>query len=374
MPVTVRWTSDVAQIAALETAWRDLHDAAPVRTPLAGPDYLLPWYQHYGGRSGVPLLGSAWQGGALVGLAPLVLRPGRVGAVPVRCVQFAAAGAEAGEFLLGDGRAEVAGAFLDALTGAVRFDVARFNLLDPGSAEYEALRLAAARAGMAVETVPTSYATVDLSAGYEAYLRRLTAKFRGNLKRRRRAIEAAGAPALEGVHFEADPGAIDRSVERMFAVANASWKARRAGPLAAPHRAFYRDLARRFGARGQLDLAILTVGGRDRAYMLGVAERGVYYDVTLSFDEAARPLAPGVVLTQEVLRRLAARGIHTFVSHGVHDYKRYFATALTERRRAIVFARGPRAALSRALRFSLAPLWRRLGLARPAVETPLSAA
>jgi hypothetical protein len=46
----------------------------------------------------------------------------------------------------------------------------------------------------------------------------------------------------------------------------------------------------------------------------------------------------------------------------VHDYKRHFASAIVPRRRAFVFARRPRAALSRALRFSLAPLWTRLGL------------
>jgi CelD/BcsL family acetyltransferase involved in cellulose biosynthesis len=361
--LSVRWTSEHAEIAALEPAWRDLYEAASGRTPLSGPDYLVPWYQHYGGRSGEPLVGSAWHGGTLVGLAPLVRRRARVGGVPVRCVQFAAAGAEAGEFLLADDRPQTAGAFLDALAGAAPFDVARFNLLDPASAAYQALEQAAARGGLALETLPTAFATVDLRAGYEAYLRGLGTKFRGNLKRRRKAAQALGALALEGVHFETDPETVERSVERMFAVADASWKARRGGPMAPHHRAFYRDLARRFGAKGQLDLAVLTVGGRDRAYMFGLAERGVYFDVTLSFDEAARPLAPGVLLTQEVLRRLAARGIHTFVSHGVHDYKRHFATALVPRRRALVFGRGPRAALSRALRFELAPLWRRLGLA-----------
>jgi CelD/BcsL family acetyltransferase involved in cellulose biosynthesis len=369
MAPAVRWATEVDAIAALEGPWRELQDAASERTPLAGPDYLLPWYRHYGGRAGVPLLGSAWQGSALVGVAALVLRKARVGGVPVRCVQFAAAGAEAGEFLLADGQGQVAGAFLESLADAVRFDVARFNLLDPASAEFEALGRAAARAGLPLETVPTAYATVDLRGGYEAYQRRLTGKFRANLRRRRKAMEAAGAIGLEGVHFESDPDAVEKSVERMFAISDASWKARRGGPMAPHHRGFYRDLARRFGAKGQLDLAILTIGGRDRAYMLGVAERGVYFDVTLSFDDAVRPLAPGVCLTQEVLRRLAARGISNLVSHGVHDYKRHFATALAPRRRAVVFGRGPRAALSRALRFSLGPLWHRL---RPEAPAPVS--
>jgi CelD/BcsL family acetyltransferase involved in cellulose biosynthesis len=299
-------------------------------------------------------------------VAALLTRPGHVGGIPLQCVQFAAAGAEAGEFLLAEGRPEIAGALLESLAETVPFHVARFNLLDPASPEFEALRRAASRRRLHLETLPTSYATVDLRDGYESYEARLGGKFRGNLRRRRKAAEAAGAIAVEGVHFERDAAAVDRAVARMFAISDASWKARRGGPMAEHHRGFYREVARRFAARGALDLAILTIGGRDRAYMMGVAEGGVYFDYTLSFDDAVRHLSPGVLLTQEVLRRLAARGIHTFVSHGVHDYKLQFASAIVPRRRALVFTRRARAALSRTIRFSLAPLWRRLGL----LDTP----
>jgi CelD/BcsL family acetyltransferase involved in cellulose biosynthesis len=370
--ITVRWSHGLDDIASLEQAWRALEASAATATPLASCDYLLPWYVHHAGQAGLPLVGSAWEGTELVGVAPLLVRPGRVGGIPVECVQFAAAGAEAGEFLLADGRPEIAGEFLDSLAGAVPFHVARFNLLDPESREFEALRQAAARRGLALETVSTSYATVDLRDGYDRYEARLSGKFRGNLRRRRKATEALGPIGVEGVHFEDDPAAIESAVARMFAISDESWKARRGGPMADHHRRFYREIARRFGARRQLALSILTVGGRDRAYMMGVAERGVYFDFTLSFDDAVRHLSPGILLTQEVLRRLSARGIGTFVSHGVHDYKLQFASAIVPRRRAFVFARRPRAALSRTLRFSLGPVWERLGLldSSPALESP----
>jgi CelD/BcsL family acetyltransferase involved in cellulose biosynthesis len=366
MSPSVRWTSEADAIASLEAPWRALEAAASRRTPLVSADYLLPWYRQYAGRAGRPLVGTAWEGTTLVGLAPLVVRRGRVGGVPLQCVQFAAAAGEAGEFLLADRRPDVAGVFLESLVDTVPFDVARFNNLEAGSAELEALAGAAARRGLAVETVPTSYAVVDLSRGYDEYRGRRSRKFRGNVQRRARAMAAQGVVALDGVHFVADRDAIESALARMFAISDRSWKTRRGGPMAEHHRAFYREIARNFGARGRLDLAILTVGGQDRAYMLGVAEHGVYYDVTLSFDDSLRHLAPGVFLTQEVLRRLAARGIHTFVSHGVHEYKRHFASALVPRRRTLVFARGPRARLGRALRFSLAALWTRLGLLRDA--------
>jgi CelD/BcsL family acetyltransferase involved in cellulose biosynthesis len=367
MSLSVRWSESLADIAALESAWRALEAEAADATPMASFDYLMPWYTHYAGHAGRPLVGTAWEGATLVGLAPLLMRPGRVAGIPLRCVQFAAGGAEAGEFLRPAGRPEIAGAFLESLAGEVPFHVARFNLLDPRSAEFAGLRRAADARGLALESIPTSYARVDLRGGYEKYQEALGGKFRGNLRRRRKAAEAAGALGVAGVHFESDPAAIEDAVARMFAISDRSWKAKQGGPMADHHRGFYRDVARRFGARGALDLAILTLGGRDRAYMMGVAQEGVYFDFTLSFDDEVRPLSPGILLTQEVLRRLAARGLHTFVSHGVHDYKRQFASAIVPRRRAFVFTRRPRAALSRALRFSLEPMWVRLGLLGPAV-------
>jgi CelD/BcsL family acetyltransferase involved in cellulose biosynthesis len=364
--VRVEWLRDLRAIEALEPEWRALAASVRGRTTLVSCDFVLPWYRHYAGRAGQPLLGTAREGGALVGLAPLMARPARLGGLPVRSVQFATAGARSGEFLLADGRPSLAGDFLRSLAASVRFDVARFVNLEHGSPVLAALQEAAASARLALDTIPAAYAVVDLSRGYEAYCSSRTAKFRANVKRRRKALEALGPVALEGVHFEAEAAGVESALERMFAVSDASWKAREGGPMAEHHRAFHREVARRFGARAQLDLALLSVAGRDRAYMFGVAEGGVYYDVTLSFDDALRHLAPGVLLTQDVLRRLAGRGIHTFVSHGLHDYKRHFASVIVPRLDAQVFARGPRARLGRALRASLRPVWQRLGRQAPA--------
>jgi len=41
---------------------------------------------------------------------------------------------------------------------------------------------------------------------------------------------------------------------------------------------FYRELSARFARRGMADVSILRIGGRDAAYMIGIAERGIYYD------------------------------------------------------------------------------------------------
>ena len=59
----------------------------------------------------------------------------------------------------------------------------------------------------------------------------------------------------------------------MIAINEASYKLE-GRPLATHHREFLAEVTRRFAARNMLSLPILSIGGRDAAYILGVVERG----------------------------------------------------------------------------------------------------
>ena len=109
-----------------------------------------------------------------------------------------------------------------------------------------------------------------------------------------------------------------------------------------------------------LSLPILSIGGKDAAFILGVVERGCFYDITLAYDESFEKLSPGAFLMQKTLEDLAAAGVHTVVSHGAHEYKKHWATAFVPQKRAFIFAPRIRAAAARFIRFSMAPVWRRL--------------
>jgi CelD/BcsL family acetyltransferase involved in cellulose biosynthesis len=93
-----------------------------------------------------------------------------------------------------------------------------------------------------------------------------------------------------------------------------------------------------------LALPILTIGGRDAAFVFGLVERHCFYDITLAYDEGFARLSPGMHLIQEMLREFAAEGIQTVVSHGAHDYKKHWASAFA---RADVFFCSRRPARSR---------------------------
>ena len=362
---TVAWLRASAALRELESAWRDLESRVSRRTVLSTYDYNATWYRHYAGRDGADaLVGVAYRDETLVGVAPLVLRRRRVGRMPLLSVEFAAHEAYAGEFLVEDGSPEVAAEFLDTLVRDVPFDVICLNDVDLASERFHAFRDVAARHRLAVETTNHPNAIVDLHQGYDRYFAGRTSHFRQAVRRHGRRIAAAGTPKIEGVVLERGTGTIDESLRRMIAITEASHKL---GGRRLPdcHRDFLSELGHRFGPRGMLALPILSIDGRDAAFVMGMVERGTFYDVTLSYDEAFADFRPGTHLIQELLRELAAAGVHTFVSHGAHEYKAHWASAFVPSPRLFLFPPTLRAAATRFIRFSLHPVWRRLGTPEP---------
>ncbi|MGQ0665972.1 MAG: GNAT family N-acetyltransferase [Nitrospiraceae bacterium] len=361
MTIRIDWHSRIQEIEALEEPWRALESSVVDRTVLVSFDHMIPWYRHYysHGIQGKPLLGAAWEGSELIGIAPLVRRWSVLGRVPVRRIDFAGYSAEAGEFLVHDNRPDVVSAFLRSLTQTVGYDVIALNNMEAGSPKLHAIEEGAKVGRLSLERSEHCYATVELREGYEAYLRVLNSSLKGNvrreLKRRSTRIQEAGGIALDGARFGADPGRMAACVERMFALYDMSWKAKHEGRMAEHHRAFYRDLTTRFGRRSMADVSILTIGGVDAAYLIAIAERGVYYDISVSYRDDFAPLSPGLFLMQVVLRTLPSRGISMVISHGAHDYKRRWATGFPNVSRVFLFARGPRATISRLLKFRVAP-------------------
>ena len=359
--VAIEWIRDPAQLGSIAAQWAELEASVGGRTHLSSVDFIVPWYQQYAGSyGGSPLIGLARRDRRLVGVAPLTICRGSMGRIPVTRVEFAPSDTPAGEFLVEDEHPETVAAFIDGLLQATTFDLISLDGFAPRGAQLRAVEHAAAKHRLSVETVDHAYAIADLSNGYAAYRARLSGHFRRNLNQKSRKIADAGGAAISGIQFTADAGEMERCVARVIAITEASYKLN-GQRLADHHRAFHLDVVRRLGARGTLSLPILSIGGQDAAFILGVVERGTFYDITLAYAEAFAKLSPGSFLMQNVLEHLAPAGVHTVVSHGAHDYKKHWATAFVPQKRIFLFRRGLRSAAVRLIRFSLAPVWRRLG-------------
>ena len=116
---------------------------------------------------------------------------------------------------------------------------------------------------MPIELDDHAYAVVDLRDGYHAYYASLNGHYRRNLGQKARKIAAAGF-TVESVSPEEGPDSLERSIERLIAINEASYKLE-GRPLADIHKGFLADVVRRLGRRGILSLPILSIGGRDAA-------------------------------------------------------------------------------------------------------------
>lgn len=363
--IKVEWITRVADIDALAGEWTTLESAVQDRTVFSTFDLLATWYRNYAGPyGGEPLIGIARREGALVGVAPLVILNGRLARIPVKRVQFAMHDAYSGEFLVEDDHPETIGAFIASLATEVKFDLICLNGIEPGSGRFQAVEESAKRHRLSIETVNHPNAIVDLKNGYQGYCNAMTRNFRRTVKRQTHRVTAAGTPIVEGVRFKSGIDRLESCIERLFSINEASYKLN-GQRLADCHRGYLAGLTRQFGPRGMLQLSIMSIGGRDAAVVMGVVERRCYYDVTLAYVEEFAELSPGAYLMQDVLRDLAASGVHTLMSHGAHDYKQRWATAFVPSTRVFLFSRGSASLLSRFIRFRMAPVWRKLGAMDP---------
>jgi len=362
--VEVEWITDTRRMTELANEWTALESSTQQRTVFSSFDFLNSWYGNHVLYGGNPLIGVARRNGALAGIAPLVVRRGSLARIPLNRVLFAMHDAYSGEFLVEDDHPETIGEFIDSLAGTVSFDLICLNGIEPGTSQFSALKDAAKRNGLRVELTNHPNATVDLSGGYDGYCQSMSRNFRRTVKRQAQRVTSAGKPTVGGVRLDSGKDSLDSSVNRLFGIIENSYKMK-GKRIPDCHRNHILEMAQRFAARNSLHLSILSIGNTDAAAVMGLVERGTYYDFTLAYSEQFAPLSPGAYLMQEVLSDLSERGVHTVLSHGAHDYKLRWSTAFVPSTRVFLFAKKNSAHISRFVRFTMAPLMRKLGVEDP---------
>ncbi|MDH5513383.1 MAG: GNAT family N-acetyltransferase [Gammaproteobacteria bacterium] len=203
---------------------------------------------------------------------------------------------------------------------------------------------------------------VDLREGADAHWNKLDGKIRRNVKRVFTRANAAGETVVGGLRFfERTSGSCEAVMKRAIALTNTSQKMRDAErEMSDYHQQFYHELVELLGPKAMVDVAILTISGEDAAFLMALVERGVYYDVTVSFAEKFKNVFPGIFLMHELLRQLPGKGIHTVISHGAYEYKRNWATSFVPVKTAYLVNRGWRARLAYFGHFVLMPFIRRI--------------
>jgi CelD/BcsL family acetyltransferase involved in cellulose biosynthesis len=288
-----------AALEPLAGAWAALCDRSSRATLFQRPEWLLPWGRAF--PPGEPWVLAVRQGARLIALAPwlVYLNEGR------RTVAFCGGGvSDYLDLVIDPEWEEEATAALLAHLAARRdrWDVGDFEPVPAGS---PLLRIAPD--GFEARTAPRDVSPgLDLPDRVEDLEQIVHTRQLANLRKYRRNAEALGTLRLERA---------GESWEDPLEILLRFYTARRAGS-GEPGlldgdalRAFHREVAAGFHARGSLGLYTLRLNDSPIASLYGFRERDTFYCYMQGFDAGSAKLSPGVMIVGGVIEDVIRRGV-----------------------------------------------------------------
>jgi CelD/BcsL family acetyltransferase involved in cellulose biosynthesis len=193
----------------------------------------------------------------------------------------------------------------------------------------------------------------------------LAGKFRRELRRRTRQLEALGEVTLRRVDH-ADPTAL----REFYALEAAGWKGQQGTAISSSPAtlSFYDDIARTAAQEGYLTMYFLDLDGRAIAAHLSLSYGGGYFTAKVAYDENFSRYSPGQQLVLAAARDASSRGSVIFDFLGpTMDWKLQWSDATTPLENIELYRRNAMGSLIHFMRHGWKPAARRL---RAAVRRP----
>lgn len=302
----------IEALAEVEEGWRGLCGASSWDEPFHRPEWIRAHLECFEPAARLHVV-VARRGGRLVGILPLVEERARWKGLPYRRLR-GAAGVHSCRFdlLLAEGEEEEAReAIWRHLASLPDWHAIEVRDVPLGGA-MEGVLERARREGFAVgtwESMRSPFVTLPARGGFEALCEDLPAKFRANLRRRRKRLAERGA-----VRFRRWDRADEHFLRAFFELEAAGWKGRRGTAIAASEetRRFYSRVAGWAEGEGMFASYSLELEGRAVAAHFGLVHRGRYFLPKAAYDEALGACSPGQLLVEDVLADCAGRGLGEF--------------------------------------------------------------
>jgi CelD/BcsL family acetyltransferase involved in cellulose biosynthesis len=305
-------------------AWEELIARCRRATIYQTPEWNAAWWQVFGRGKRLRLL-QVWDGGRLIGLAPLYVN--RHFGTPLRRLAFVGTGvSDYLDILAEEGRdIEVGMAILGHLLQTSGFDMADLQQLRP----HASLRVAAECFGQGyrgpwhwhvLPQEPCPY--VPLPNTWESYAARLGKKMRSNLSYYERLLRRAFDKTEVCLAAAED---LPHVLHAFFDLHQRRWRARwLPGVLGGKRiRAFHCRVAEQFQKRGWLRLHITKIEGRVVAALYCFRFRERYYYYLGGFEPELAKYSLGTMLTAHAIRQAIAEGCTEFdFLRGNEAYKR----------------------------------------------------
>lgn len=301
---------DRSSFMAMAREWNVLVDGT-CDEPFYRHDYLCSWIDNFAPRARLKCLTSRDADGQLAAALPLVCERGSFYGFPVRQL-VSPTNVHSFRFDLIAADAESAARSIwVTLAADPSWDLIKITDVPEGGNAWRLYRMAS-EAGFptgAWECQRSPY--IPLASSYDEMAKDLTPKFKSNLRRRRKKLEARGAISVERV---TGGGQLQCRLEECFALERSGWKGRQgsaAGQSRQTH-GFYSDLAYRAASEGYLSLYFLKLDGKPIASQYGLIKRGVFSLLLTSYDESFKEFSPSQLLLEEVTKNCIVEGMSEF--------------------------------------------------------------
>lgn len=311
------------QLGALQPEWTDLFRASGTGNPFAHPVWMLTWARHFLRPSQLHVVTVRDDSGTLLGVAPLYRRRHRLGpGIAVTSVQLFGsvehmALTELTQVLIRPGSERQV---LRAVMGHFAEHAEEWDwvevLLPPEQGWFEPqwLQRGDSAAGFVLHKATRPCVQLPLPGTWDGLRAGLKRNIKESLRHGINSLKRDGH-VWESIAPDG-PGAVDGALDDLRAVhrARAQLRARIRHPDQLADRAeeaFFRDVARRMFAAGQLTPLLLRIDGATAAARLLLHANGVTYFSLSGFDERWWRHNVATTLTAESLRLALGRGDHT---------------------------------------------------------------
>lgn len=142
---------------------------------------------------------------------------------------------------------------------------------------------------------------------YSEYFEQLDGKFKRNMRALEKKAHSLGELTLKKLTDESE---INHYLEKGFAIEASGWKGSQGTAITCNHtvQRFYEGIARDLYKKGQFDAYLLSNNETDLAFFYCIKGFGVIRALKIGANDNFRSLAPGMLITIEVLKHLHEKG------------------------------------------------------------------
>jgi CelD/BcsL family acetyltransferase involved in cellulose biosynthesis len=197
--------------------------------------------------------------------------------------------------------------------------------------------LRSAGSGRLVSVRSASCNRVDLTGSWGAYLAGRSRECRAGFPRKWKQLSTGGKVTFESLAPDPDDAAT--LLDEFQRVEASSWKFGAGSAVTTrPHlREFFRELSRRFAARGQVRMCFLRCDGRAVAAQIGLHYGDRIWELKVGYDERWRAASPGRLLLWQMLRDAFTRGMAAYEFLGTGDGQQTAWSTSEQRLQTLVF-------------------------------------